>query len=122
MSREAAIDAGRDRRHLELVGVLRWPAQRSPTAPTSRRASTTWTSPAVCYDGGGTGAPTGSFGSGVRGTGTRLRHDRRRAVLRPGQSIRSATLGRDDGKNYLGTLGDDGDGGRASARRAARRP
>jgi hypothetical protein len=61
------------------------------------------------YDGGGTGAPTGTWGSGVRGTGTGCGT----IAGVPCTGLASdpfATLGRDDGKNYLGTLGDDGDG------------
>ncbi|MEZ4401176.1 MAG: AgmX/PglI C-terminal domain-containing protein [Kofleriaceae bacterium] len=62
------------------------------------------------FDGDGTGAPAGSFGWGVRGTGTGC------GTLTgvPCGGIASdpfATLGKDDGKNYLGTLGDHGPGG-----------
>ncbi len=59
------------------------------------------------FDGGGTGAPAGSFGWGVRGTGKGC------GTLTgvPCGGIASdpfGTLGRDDGRNYIGTLGDDG--------------
>lgn len=62
------------------------------------------------YDGGGTGAPTGTWGTGVRGTGTGCGT----IAGVPCTGLASdpfATLGRDDGKNYIGTLGDNGPGG-----------
>lgn len=61
------------------------------------------------FDGGGTGAPAGSFGWGVRGTGTGCGT----IAGVPCSGIASdpfGTLGRDDGKNYLGRLGDGGNG------------
>ncbi|MBK9036504.1 MAG: AgmX/PglI C-terminal domain-containing protein [Myxococcales bacterium] len=61
------------------------------------------------FDGGGTGAPAGSFGWGVRGTGTGCGT----IAGVPCSGVASdpfGTLGRDDGHNYLGLLGDDGHG------------
>lgn len=61
------------------------------------------------FDGDGTGAPAGSFGWGVRGTGKGCGS----IAGVPCSGIASdpfGTLGRDDGRNYIGTLGDNGHG------------
>ncbi len=71
------------------------------------------------FDGNGTGAPAGTFGWGVRGTG----HGCGTIAGVPCSGVASdpfGTLGRDDGRNYLGRLGDGGTGG--LRRRAALPP
>ena len=62
------------------------------------------------FDGGGTGAPVGTFGVGVRGAG----HGCGTIAGVPCSGVASdpfGTLGRDDGRNYIGRLGDGGNGG-----------